>query len=72
MRKLCCADEERIGNALKHTSHGPVAVQVRHAKGRLVIDVADEGPGIPQESHEKVFEPFYRGSSGTPALLSFR
>jgi signal transduction histidine kinase len=57
-----------IGNALKHTSHGPVAVQVRHAKGRLVIDVADEGPGIPQESHEKVFEPFYRGSSGTPGV----
>ncbi len=57
-----------IGNALKHASRGPVAVNLRHAKGRLVIDVADQGAGIPQEAHEKVFEPFYRGSAATPGV----
>jgi two-component system, sensor histidine kinase len=57
-----------IGNALKHTSRGPVTVVVRYMRGRLVIDVADQGKGIPQALHEQVFEPFYRGSSETPGV----
>jgi signal transduction histidine kinase/CheY-like chemotaxis protein len=57
-----------IGNALKHTTRGPVAVAVRYARGRLVIDVADQGKGIPQALHEQVFEPFFRGSSETPGV----
>lgn len=57
-----------IGNALKHSSRGPVTVQVRHARSRLTIDVADQGKGIPANLHEKVFEPFFRGSSGTPGV----
>lgn len=57
-----------IGNALKHSSRGPVSVHVRHAKGRLSIDVADQGKGIAVALHEKVFEPFYRGSIDTPGV----
>jgi CheY-like chemotaxis protein len=57
-----------IGNALKHTMRGPVAIFVRYARGRLVIDVVDQGKGIPQALHEQVFEPFFRGSSETPGV----
>lgn len=57
-----------VGNALKHSSRGPVSVTVRYAKSRLVIDVADQGKGIPPGLHEQVFEPFYRGSSETPGV----
>lgn len=57
-----------VGNALKHSSRGPVTVTVRYAKSRLIIDVADQGRGIAAALQEKVFEPFYRGSSETPGV----
>jgi two-component system, sensor histidine kinase len=57
-----------VGNALKHSSRGPVSVTVRYSKSRLTIDVADQGRGIPPGLHEQVFEPFYRGSSETPGV----
>jgi signal transduction histidine kinase len=57
-----------IGNALKHSSRGPVAVTVRHQRGRLMIDVADQGRGIPAAMQEQVFEPFFRGTTETPGV----
>jgi signal transduction histidine kinase/CheY-like chemotaxis protein len=57
-----------VSNALKHSSRGPVSVTVRYVRSRLVIDVADQGKGIPPALHEQVFEPFYRGSSETPGV----
>ena len=57
-----------IGNALKHSSRGPVTVTVRYARGRLQVDVADQGKGIPQALQERVFEPFFRGSEDTPGV----
>lgn len=57
-----------IGNALKHSSRGPVSVTVRYQRGRLVIDVADQGRGIPPALQERVFEPFFRGSGETPGV----
>lgn len=57
-----------IGNALKHSTRGAVTVTFRHARSRLTIDVADQGKGIAAALHEKVFEPFYRGSTETPGV----
>lgn len=57
-----------IGNALKHSSRGPVTVTVRHQRGRLQIDVADQGKGIPAALQDRVFEPFFRGSGETPGV----
>jgi signal transduction histidine kinase len=31
--------------------------------GSVVLAVEDDGPGIPDDLHEKVFERFFRGSS---------
>jgi two-component system OmpR family sensor kinase len=55
-----------VMNALKHTPHGtPVAVRlatepVADAPPQAVLEVADEGPGMPAEVAEHVFERFYR------------
>lgn len=57
-----------IGNALKHSSRGPVSVRVGYQRGRLQIDVADQGKGIPPALQDQVFEPFFRGSSETPGV----
>jgi two-component system, NtrC family, sensor histidine kinase HydH len=43
---------------------GPsVEVSVRAAAGRLVIEVADRGSGVPEEDREKIFEPFHTGKT---------
>jgi two-component system, OmpR family, sensor histidine kinase KdpD len=50
-----------IDNALKFSSPaGPLTIAARPEEGRLVISVADEGPGIPERELERVFEKFYR------------
>jgi two-component system, OmpR family, sensor histidine kinase TctE len=47
-----------IRNAIEHCDGtGTITVLVDKAGG---IEVRDEGPGIPEEEHEHVFEPFYR------------
>ncbi|MFA7261491.1 MAG: ATP-binding protein [Caulobacter sp.] len=48
-----------VGNALKYglRARGRVFVE----GGEAVIEIEDDGPGIPPEDAERVFEPFYRG-----------
>lgn len=55
-----------IGNAVKYTQSGHIDVKVRRDARRVVIDVADTGPGIPEGEHEHVFEDYYRVKSGDP------
>nr|WP_052848243.1 HAMP domain-containing sensor histidine kinase [Streptomyces avicenniae] len=54
-----------VDNAVKHSPrNGQVTVRARpgQAYGGLVIEVQDEGPGIPPEQRELVFERFGRGT----------
>jgi two-component system OmpR family sensor kinase len=59
-------------NALRHTDPGTaVEATVERRNGEVVLAVEDDGPGIPDEQREKVFERFYRGSgehSGSSGL----
>jgi two-component system, OmpR family, sensor kinase len=59
-------------NALRHTDPGTaVEATVERSNGAVVLAVEDDGPGIPLELREKVFERFYRGSgdrSGSSGL----
>jgi signal transduction histidine kinase len=53
-----------LENALRHTDPGTaVEAQVGRENGTVVLAVEDDGPGIPDELHDKVFERFFRGSS---------
>jgi signal transduction histidine kinase len=62
-----------VDNAIDHTPRGStVTVRVRSAGGQAAIEVEDQGPGIPPEARERIFEPFTRlhgttrhGSGGT-------
>jgi hypothetical protein len=38
---------------------GHITVRVEHTAGRAVLEVADDGPGIPVEVREHLFEPFF-------------
>lgn len=56
-----------IDNAVRHTPAGTsVLVSVADRQGKVVLAVSDNGPGIPEQEREKVFERFYR-PAGTQA-----
>lgn len=50
-----------VDNAIKHgRPGGRVTVTCDNDEGGPVISVADNGPGIPAEQHDRVFKRFYR------------
>jgi hypothetical protein len=65
---------ELIGNALRFTDAGEVRIRLDSSNGPVVIDVSDDGPGIPSHEQARLFEPFERGASaaerddGAPGL----
>ena len=55
-----------LENAARHTPPGsPIQIQVRLAGPMMAWTFSDEGPGIPAEEQEAVFEPFHRGASSS-------
>lgn len=51
-----------LSNALKFTpSGGLVRLGVRQESGHAVLEVADSGPGIPEDEISQVFDRFFRG-----------
>lgn len=57
------AFENVIRNAVKHTKVGTcveVSVRQHEPSGSLLLDVVDEGPGVPHEALKHIFEPFFR------------
>ena len=62
---LHSAIENVVRNATRHTEPGSeVEIRLGHenrsGKDEAIIRVTDHGPGVPQESLDKLFRPFYR------------
>lgn len=56
-----------LDNAIRYTqAGGTVTVRVREDQGGLVLEVEDDGPGIPEEERARAFERFYRAGSQDP------
>jgi len=49
-----------LDNAIKYADGGALEVRVFRADARAVLEVADHGPGIPQNNREIVFDRFVR------------
>ncbi len=53
-----------VANAVRHSpADGHVLVRALAAESGAVLEVSDEGPGIPAEDATRVFERFYRADS---------
>ena len=56
-----------LDNAALHgRENGSVAVGLERTDGQLVIQVEDDGPGIPPDQREHLLEPFARGADAGP------
>jgi len=50
-----------LGNAVKFSPQGgQVDIRLEHSVRGVVLAVSDNGPGIPKDQHQKVFERFFR------------
>jgi PAS domain S-box-containing protein len=53
-----------IGNAIKYSpDEGEVVVDLRRDHRDAVIEIRDQGIGIPEADHSRLFETFHRGSN---------
>jgi len=56
-----------VGNAVKYTARGHVRVSLAMAGGRVRLEVADTGIGIPREALPSLFNEFYRAPNAKAA-----
>ena len=53
-----------LSNALAYAPEGStVRLELVREKGNLAFRISDEGPGVPPEMLEKIFQPFFRADS---------
>ena len=58
---LASAIENVLRNALRHSpAGGKVSLALEGNEAQWTVTIADQGPGIPEALHAKVFEPFFR------------
>ncbi len=64
--RLAQALRNLIANAVAHTREpgGRVALEVSRGPGTVCFAVSDDGPGIPADERERVFERFHRTDRG--------
>src|SRR4029434_2525337 len=68
--KLRIVVDNLLSNAIKYSPPGEVIdIQVRRAGDSAVLDIADTGPGIPEQECSRVFDPFYQGPQAISSAI---
>lgn len=52
--------ENLVSNAVRYAPKSPIQIELRQDEKEFVLSVTDEGPGIPAEEQERIFERFER------------
>jgi len=53
-----------LRNAVRYAGHeGPIEITARREGDKVLIAITDQGPGVPEASIGRLFEPFYRPES---------
>jgi PAS domain S-box-containing protein len=66
---------ERVLGNLLHNAHKyspedyPIQISARAQNGVLELHVDDQGPGVPVQEREQIFEPFFRRKSAAESLV---
>lgn len=56
--------EHLLANAIQYSpTEGEIRIMLRDAGNHMELEIEDDGPGIPPEERNQIFEPFYRGKS---------
>ena len=61
-----------IANAVLHSDLPQVEITIASSRpepGSYLVEIADNGPGIPEALRQRIFEPFFRGSRAGSAGL---
>jgi two-component system, NtrC family, sensor histidine kinase GlrK len=62
--------ENLVSNAVKYSPKGgTIHIKAAASASSLLIDVADNGPGIPKEDRDHVFEAFYTGRAAKTSAV---
>ena len=60
-----------LDNAVRHTPPGStIELRLRRQGDNAVVEVADDGPGVPPELREQIFERFVRGEGPADTAVS--
>ena len=60
--KVRMAIDNLVSNAVKYSPvGGSIAIRMSRKAERVMVDIMDEGPGIPSDERERIFEAFFQG-----------
>lgn len=58
-----------VGNAIKYSSvNGEIDISIHPEENQIILQVTDQGPGIPKTDQPHIFDKFYRGTNVGPEI----